>query len=184
VLHGPFAPLGPKQFELLLPSSEQQPLPAPVPGTFSTPRRGKLSVPSPTQINCPHTGWPRTLRFSLTAVHRIAVADGLWTGTVDSPAGVSGSVKIRVIDRGRIETDFSDAYTCPPPDGATNTFELGPLPTTGFLIAADGSIGGTPRTETVWRGKFAPDGVLSGQFTASDCSPAVDAEFTARRTGT
>jgi hypothetical protein len=182
-LHGPFPPLGRGQFELILPPTRQQPLPAPFQGTFSSSRRGRLSIESPTRFGCRHTGWPRTLTFALAAAHRVAVTDGVWTGSVGSPAGMSGTVKIRVIDHGRIETDFSTAYACPGPSGGGGTFEIGPLPTTGFLIAANGAIGETKGTEMAWAGRFTANGQISGTFIASACSPAVEAGFTAQRTG-
>jgi hypothetical protein len=61
-------------------------------------------------------------------------------------------------------------------EGATG-FEIGPLPTVGAMIAADGSVGGAGSTQTVssgsrsvtaqtaWSGHFAAGGVLSGTFT-------------------
>jgi hypothetical protein len=183
VLHGPFPQLGPSQFEFILPPTKQQPFVASFQGTFSSSRRGVLWIESPTRFGCRHAGWPRTLRFALVAAHRISVADGLWTGTVDSPAGMSGAVKIRVTDHGRIETDFSAAYSCPPPNSGSGNFEIGPLPTVGYLIAANGSIGGTKGTETAWSGRFAASGPMSGKFIASFCSPTIEAGFTARRTG-
>jgi hypothetical protein len=179
VLHGPFPPLGPRQFEFFLPPTVQQPLPAPFEGTFSSSRRGRLSIESPTRFGCRHTQWPRTLNFGLAAAHRVPVADGLWSGTIDSPSGVSGTVKIRVIDHGRIETDFSVAYSCAAGSG---TFEIGPLPTTGYLIAANGAIGGMKGTETAWTGRFDTNGMITGTFLASACGPAIHAGFTARRT--
>jgi hypothetical protein len=183
VLHGPFPPLGPTQFELFLPPTKQNPFLAPFLGTFSSARRGVLSIESPTRVGCPHTAWPRTLRFALAATHRVAVADGLWTGTISSPAGMSGTVSIRVIDHGRIETDFSATYSCPAANaGGGGSFEIGPLATVGYLIAADGSIGGAEGTETAWRGRFAANGVINGTFIAGACSPTVSAGFTARRT--
>lgn len=183
VLHGPFPPLGRRQFEFILLPTKQQLFVAPFEGTFSSSRRGVVSVESPTRFGCRHTGWPRTLRFVLAAAHRVPVANGLWTGSVDSPAGTSGTVKIRVIDQGRVETDFSAAYSCPPPNGGGGNFEIGPLPTVGYLIAANGSIGATQGTETVWSGRFATDGTMTGRFIASFCSPTIQAGFTARWTG-
>lgn len=183
VLHGPFPPLAPTHFELILPPTRQQPFVAPFEGTFSTSRRGVLAIESPTRFGCPHTGWPRTLHFALAAAHRIPVRDGLWTGTINSPAGMSGTVSIRVIDHGRIETDFSTTYACPPPNGGGGSFEIGPLATVGYLIAANGSIGGTAGTETAWTGRFAASGLISGTFTASACSQTIDAGFTAQRGG-
>lgn len=179
-LHGPFPPLGPRQFELFLPPTKQNPFEAPFLGTFSSATRGVLSIESPTRVGCPHTGWPRTLHFALSAARRAAVADGLWTGTINSPAGMSGTVSIRVIDRGRLETDFSATYSCP--SGGGGSLEIGPLATVGYLIAADGSIGGAQGTETTWQGRFAK-GMINGTLVASDCSPAVTAGFTAHRTG-
>jgi hypothetical protein len=181
VLHGPFPPIGPRQFELLLPPTPKQPLPTPFEGTLSSSRTGSLSVPSWTRYGCRHTRWPRTLRFALHAAHRVAVADGLWTGSVTAPAGVSGTVRIRVIGRGRLETDFGASYVCP--SGDSGRFEIGPLATVGFLIAADGSIGRTRGTQSQWSGRFGSDGAMRGTFDASFCSPAVQAGFTARRTG-
>lgn len=183
VLHGPFPPIGPRQFEFILPPTRQQPFVAPFEGMFSSSRRGVLLIESPTRFGCRRTGWPRTLRFALTAAHRVSVADGLWTGTFGSPAGISGAVKIRVIDHGRIETDFSTAYACPPPSGGAGRFEIGPLPTVGYLIAANGSIGATAGTQGTWSGRFAATGVITGKVMASFCSPTVTARFTARRTG-
>jgi hypothetical protein len=180
VLHGPFPPLGPRQFELILPPTRQQPLPAPFLGTFSDPRRGTLAVESPTRYGCPHTGWPRTLRFALRAVHRVPVADGLWTGTVTSPAGASGTVRIRVIDHGRIETDFAATFVCP--GGGGGNFEIGPLPSVGYPIAADGTVGRTRGTQSAWGGRFGAGGVMRGTFGASFCSPSTTMSFTARRT--
>ena len=183
VLHGPFPPIGPRQFEFRLPPSRQQPFVAPFEGTFSSSHRGVLLIESPTRFGCPRTGWPRTLRFALAAAHRIPVTDGLWTGTVNSLAGSSGKVEIRVIDHGRIETDFSAVYACPPPNRGGGHFEIGPLRTVGFLIAANGSIGATTGTEAAWSGRFAATGVMSGTFMASSCSPTIKARFTARLTG-
>lgn len=182
-LHGPFPPLGRTQFELFLPPTAQNPFEAPFLGTFSSSRRGVLSIESPTRVGCPHTAWPRTLRFALAATRRVPVADGLWTGAVNSPAGVSGTVTIRVIDQGRIETDFSATYSCPPPNGGGGSFEIGPLATVGYPIAADGSIGGAQGTETSWSGRFTSKGVINGTFLAGNCSPSVVAGFTAQRTG-
>jgi hypothetical protein len=183
VLHGPFPPLGPAQFELFLPPTTQNPFEAPFLGTFSSARRGVLSIESPTRVGCPHTGWPRTLRFALAATRRPAVADGLWTGTIGSPTGMSGTVSIRVIDHGRIETDFSATYSCPPSNsGGGGSLEIGPLATVGYLIAANGAIGGAQGTETTWQGRFAK-GVINGTFVAGSCSPVITAGFTAHRTG-
>lgn len=184
VLHGPFPPLKPTQFEIFLPPTKQNPFVAPFLGTFSSSRRGVLSIDSPTRFGCPHTAWPRTLRFALAAARRVPVADGLWTGTINSPVGMSGTVRIRVIDQGRIETDFSATYACPPANaGGGGTFEIGPLRTVGYLIAANGSIGGAKGTETAWRGRFAASGVINGTFIANACSPSIGAGFTAQRTG-
>ncbi len=184
-LHGPIAPLGPRQFEFIIPPSAKQPYPVVMNGTFSSARRGVVSVASPTRVGCAHTGWPRTLRFSLTAAHRVSVADGLWTGTVAGPpTGTTGTVMIRVIDGGRIETDFSTSYVCPPPTGGGGSFEIGPLPAVGYLIEANGSIGAAQGTETAWSGRFTASGVLSGTLLASECgSSAVHPTFTARLTG-
>jgi hypothetical protein len=183
VLHGPFPPLGPRQFEFILPPTRQQVFVAPFQGTFSSSRRGVLWIESPTRFGCSHTAWPRTLRFVLVAARRVPVADGLWTGSVDSPAGATGTVRIRVIDHGRIETDFSAAYACPPPSGGGGSFEIGPLPSVGYPIAANGAIGATRGTEAAWRGRFAAGGVMRGKFIASFCSPSVVDAFTATRTG-
>jgi hypothetical protein len=182
VLHGPFPPLGPTHFEFVLPPTMKQPFPVTMAGTFSSARRGVVSIASPTRVGCVRTGWPRTLRFKLAAAHRVAVADGLWRGTVAGPpAGMTGSVQIRVIDGGRIETDFSTSYSCP---GATGggTFEIGPLPTAGYVIAASGSIGGAKGTERAWTGRFAAGGLLGGTLLASGCgSPTPHSTFAARR---
>jgi hypothetical protein len=184
VLHGPFSPLGPRNFEFVIPPTSQQPFPVTMTGTFSSRRRGVVSIASPTRVGCLHTGWPRTLRFKLAAAHRVAVADGVWKGAVTGPpAGMTGSVKIRVIDGGRIETDFSTSYSCPAAGGG-GTFEIGPLPTTGYLIAANGSIGGATGTEQAWAGRFAAGGLLSGTLLATGCgSPTPQATFTAQRPG-
>ncbi len=185
VLRGPFVPLGPRQFEFIILPSTKQPYPVVMNGTFSSPRRGEVSIASPTRVGCPHTGWPRTLRFALAAAHRVPVADGLWTGTVAGPpAGTTGTVKLTVIDGGRIETDFSTSYACPPPTGGGGSFEIGPLPTVGYLIAANGSIGAAQGTETAWSGRFAAGGLLSGTLLGSECgSSTVHPTFTARLTG-
>jgi hypothetical protein len=95
---------------------------------------------------------------------------------------MSGTVQIRVIDHGRIETDFSTTYSCPPPNGGGGTFEIGPLPSTGYPIAANGAVGDTEGTQTAWSGRFSADGLMTGTYLAS-CSPAVEAGFTAQRTG-
>jgi hypothetical protein len=183
VLHGPFPPLGPSQFELVIPPKPKQPFPITMQGSFSSPRRGAISILAP-RLGCAHTAWPKTLHFTLAAAHRVPVADGLWTGAVTGPPGTTGTVKIRVIDGGRIETDFSTSYSCPPAIGASGNFELGPLATVGFLIEANGSIGGTQGTETAWTGHFAPNGLLAGTFAASACgSPTLHPAFTAQRTG-
>ncbi len=181
--HGPFPPLGPPQFELIIPPATKQPFPITMRGRFSSPRRGVISIPAP-RLGCAHTAWPKTLSFALTAAHRVPVADGLWTGTVAGPGGASGTVKISVIDGGRIETDISASYSCPPGIGASGNFEIGSLATVGFMIAAGGTIGGDRGTETMWSGRFAANGLLSGKFSASACgSPALHLAFTARRTG-
>ncbi len=182
-LHGPFPPLGPAQFELIIPPAARQPFPLTLSGRFSNPRRGMVSVLSP-RLGCAHTAWPKTLSFALTAARRVSVADGLWTGTVSGPAGASGTVKIRVVDAGRIETDFSAAYSCPPAIGASGNFEIGPLTNVGFLIEASGAVGGAKGTETVWRAHFASNGVLIGTFVATACgAPTLQPTFTARWTG-
>jgi hypothetical protein len=182
-LHGPFPPLGPSQFELIIPPAAKQLVSITMQGRFSSPRRGVISILAP-RLGCAHTAWPKTLSFALTAAHRVPVADGLWTGTVTGPAGASGRVKIRVIDGGRIETDFSVSYSCPPAIGTSGNFELGPLATVGFLIEGNGSIGGAQGSETAWNGHFAANGLLTGAFVASACgSPTLRPTFTARRTG-
>jgi hypothetical protein len=174
-------PLGPRRFEFILPPTSKRPFPVTMAGTFSNARHGVVSIVSPTRRGCAHTAWPRTLRFSLSAAQRVAVGDGLWVGTVAGPPiGTTGAVKIRVIDGGRIETDFWASYQCPPSIGGGGSFEIGPLPSVGYLIAADGSIGGARGTETSWRGRFS-GGVLSGQLEAANCgSSAVYPTFTAR----
>jgi hypothetical protein len=181
-LHGPFAPLGARQFELILGPTRGAPFPGVMQGHFSNSQHGVLTVPRP-MIQCAHGGWPMTLRFTLAATQRVSVADGLWTGSVTGPSGASGTVRIRVIDGGRIETDFQAAYACPPPGGNAN-FEIGPLPTVGFLIAPDGTISGMIGGSTVWSGRFADNGQIEGNLTPVDCggSPAPYA-FTAVRTG-
>jgi hypothetical protein len=185
VLHGPFPPLGPTQFEFIFPPTPKQPIPVLMNGTFASPRRGVVSIASPTRFGCAHTGWPRTLRFALAAAHRVQVADGLWTGTVAGPpTGITGTVKIRVIDGGRIETDFSTSYACPPPNGGSGNFEIGPLATVGYLIEANGAIGGAKGTESAWSGRFAANRLLSGKLLAPICgSSTIHPTFTARRTG-
>ncbi|MGH2868756.1 MAG: hypothetical protein ACRDNK_14495 [Solirubrobacteraceae bacterium] len=182
-LHGPFPPLGQSQFELILPPAKNQRFPLTMPGTFSSPRRGVISILS-SQLGCAHTAWPKTLHFALSATRRLPVTDGLWTGTVTGPAGATGTVKIRVIDGGRIESDFAAAYSCPPAIGASGNFEVGPLPTVGFLIEASGAIGAAKGTETFWSGHFGAHGPLTGTFVGSACgSPTLHPTFTARRTG-
>ncbi len=185
LLHGPFPPLGPTQFEFIIPPAAMHPFPVIMNGAFASPRRGAVSIASPTSLICVHTGWPKTLRFALAPARRVSVADGVWTGTVAGPpTGTTGTVKIRVIDGGRIETDFSTSYTCPPPNGGSGKFEIGPLPTTGYLIEANGSIGGAKGTETAWSGRFAADGLLTGRLLAANCgSPTIHPTFSARRTG-
>jgi hypothetical protein len=183
VLHGPFPPLGPTHFEFVIPPTKKDPFPVTMTGTFSNARRGVVTIASPTRFGCVRTGWPRTLRFKLTAAHRVAVADGVWSGAVTGPpAGMTGSVKIRVIDGGRIETDFLTTYSCPA--NGVGTFEIGPLPTEGYLIAASGSIGGAKGTERAWAGRFGAGGLLGGKLLASGCgSPTPHSGFTARRSG-
>ena len=185
VLHGPFPPLGPRQFEFFLPPTKSQPFVSPFLGSLSSARRGVLDVPSWTQFRCHRTAWPRTLRFTLTATRRVSVADGLWRGTVTAPAGMSGSVRLRVIAGGRIVTDIAVTYTCPPAQGGTGNWELGPLPTVGYLIAANGSIGGTRATETEWQGRFDDHGGLSGTFAPPPCltGTGLTPRFTARPAG-
>jgi hypothetical protein len=180
-LHGPFAPLGATQFEFILGPTRGSPFPVLMQGRFSNARHGVLTVPAP-RLRCAHSGWPTTLQFTLAPAQRVSVADGLWTGSVTGPSGASGTVRIRVIDSGRIETDFQAAYTCPPVGSAN--FEIGPLPTVGFLIASDGAISGTIGGSTVWSGRFAAGGQIEGNLTPVDCggSPALYA-FTATRTG-
>jgi hypothetical protein len=180
-LHGPFAPLGATQFELILTPTRAAPWAVVMPGQFSNARHGALTVPAP-RLRCAHGRWPTALRFALAAAQRVPVADGLWTGNVTGPSGASGTVRIRVIDGGRIETDFQAAYTCPPVGSAN--FEIGPLPTVGFLIAANGAIGGMVAGSTVWSGHFAATGQIEGNLTPVDCggSPPPYA-FTAARTG-
>ena len=184
VLHGPFAPLGATQFELILGPTRAAPFPVIMQGSFSNSRHGALAIPAP-RLRCAQGGWPRTLRFTLAAAHRVSVADGSWTGTVPGPPGsTSGTVLIRVIDGGRIETDIQASYSCPPPAGGSAHFEIGPLPTTGFLIAADGSIGGKIGGTTVWTGRFAAGGLLTGNLTPFGCgSSSAPYAFTASRTG-
>jgi hypothetical protein len=110
------------------------------------------------------------------------VTDGLWTGGVTSaPAGGSGKVQIRVIDSGRIETDFQASFTCP--DGHTAGFEIGPLPTIGNLITANGGIGGTISGEMVWSGQFTAGGQLTGTFTSLGCASPAAYSFTAAAPG-
>lgn len=183
VLHGPFPPLGPRQFEFFLPPTRAQPLQAPFLGSFSSAHAGVLDVPSWTRYGCHHSAWPATLRFTISPRHRVHVADGLWRGTVTAPSGMSGTVAVRVIDGGRIETDIEVTYVCPPAQGGSGNWSIGPLRTTGFLIAADGSIGGTPATETQWRGRFDGRGVLSGTFTPPPClaGTGLTPRFRARR---
>lgn len=179
VLHGPFAPLGATQFEFIVPPTKASPFPVSMEGSFSNSRHGVLTVPGP-NLRCARGGWPRMLRFTLVAARRVSVADGVWTGTV---AGQSGTVQIRVIDGGRIETDFQAAYACPPPGGSAN-FEIGPLPTVGNFITAAGSIGGMLYGMTVWTGRFLADGQLEGNLTPFDCgSSSAPYAFTAVRTG-
>jgi hypothetical protein len=57
------------------------------------------------------------------------------------------------------------------------------LPTVGYLIGANGSIGATKGTEAVWSGRFAAGGQMRGTFIASSCSPTLVGGFTAQRTG-
>ena len=185
VLHGPFPPLGPRQFELFLPPTKSHPFTSPFLGSLSSARRGVLGVPSWTQYGCHRTAWPRTLGFALTATRRVHVADGLWRGAITAPAGMTGSVRVRVVAGGRIVTDIAVTYTCPPAHGGTGNWELGPLPSTGYLIAANGSIGGTRATETEWQGRFGSHGLLSGTFTPPPCLAGTGQtpRFTARPAG-
>lgn len=180
VLHGPFPPLGATQFELIVLPTKGSPFPVSMEGSFSSSRHGVLTVPGPS-LRCARGGWPRMLRFALAAARRVSVADGLWTGTVaGGPSGASGTVQIRVIDGGRVETDFQAAYTCPPYGSAH--FEIGPLPTVGSFVAADGSITGFGIT--VWSGRFLADRQFDGNFTPIDCGPSSGPyTFTAVRTG-
>ena len=177
-LHGPFPPLGPRQFELIEPPTVKQPFPFEMTGAFSSARRGVLSVQSPHLPGC-HRGWPRTLHFALIAARRMPVADGLWTGSITGPAPDTGTVTIRVIDGGRIETDFATSYACP---GGGGSFELGPLPTTGYVIGPAGRIGGARGTENYWHGRFGRAGTLAGTLDAAHCGSNVFPTFTARRT--
>jgi hypothetical protein len=183
VLHGPFPPLGATQFELILPPTRAAPFPVIMPGRFSNSRHGVLAVPSP-MLTCASGGWPKTLRFVLAAGRRVSVADGLWTGSVTGgPSGAGGTVRIRVIDAGRIETDFQASYMCPPP-GGSGSFEIGPLPTVGNFVAADGSIGGMIGATMVWSGRFGAGGQLEGDLTPVGCGSSVAPyAFTAVRTG-
>ena len=180
-LHGPFPPLGATQFELVLGPTRAAPFPVLMQGRFSDSRHGALSIPRPV-LRCAHGGWPARLRFALAAAQRVPVADGLWTGGLTGPGGAGGTVRIRVIDDGRIETDFQAAYACP--SGGNANFEIGPLPTIGFLIAADGTIGGMIGSNRIWSGRFAANGQIAGNVTPVGCvgSPAPYA-FTASRTG-
>ncbi len=185
LLHGPFPPLGPRHFEFIIPGSASQPFPLIMNGHFSSRSRGNVSFPSPFSSRCHGKGWPVTLRFRLVAAHRSPVADGVWKGAIGGPpAGTAGGVRIRVIDGGRIETDFSATYICPPPNSSPGSVELGPLPTEGVLIAADGSLGGAPGTETIFRGRFGSHGTLRGMFSASGCGTGlIHPTFRARRAG-
>jgi hypothetical protein len=90
-------------------------------------------------------------------------------------------VQIRVIDSGRIETDFQASFTCP--DGHTAGFEIGPLPTIGNLIAADGGIGGMISGAMVWSGQFTAGEQLTGTFTSLGCASPTTYAFTAAPTG-
>jgi hypothetical protein len=116
------------------------------------------------------------------------VRDGTWTGPVGPPpSAISGSVHITVIAGGRIETDFSVSSTCATASGQQtsrpDSFEIGPLPTVGQFIAADGSVGIVgPSTATsiggvtttapaAWEGRFGPDGVMRGTFSAPTSDP-------------
>jgi hypothetical protein len=185
VLHGPFPPLGARQFEFILPGSASRPFPVIMEGHFSSRSAGNVSLPSPFSSRCHGKGWPATLRFRLRAAHRLPVSDGVWTGAVAGPpAGTDGAVRIRVIDGGRIETDFSASYVCPPPNNSPGGVELGPLPTEGVLIAANGLLGGAPGTETMFRARFAAHGTLHGTFAASGCgTPLIHPTFRARAPG-
>jgi hypothetical protein len=180
VMHGPFRPLGPARFEMIIPSQSADALPVIMLGRFSTASRGTLSILSP-KLSCATGGWPKTLRFSIAAEHRVAISDGSWTGNATSTlGGASGTVQIRVIDGGRIETDFQASYTCS--DGHTAGFQIGPLPTTGNLIAADGAIGGIISGETVWSGQFTAGGQLTGTFTSLGCTSSTTYTFSAAPT--
>lgn len=178
-LHAPFKALGAKQFFFLLPPTTKSRYPAEIDGTFSDARHGALSIPSPTTVGCTSTGWPKTLRFSLAASRRVSVRDGLWTGSLTT-AQTSGTVAIRVIGGGRIETDFKVAFTCPSGSG---TFELGPLATVGIPIEANGAIDESPTTETVFGGTFGASGTLRGTIASPGCSQQIDKlSFVATRT--
>jgi len=202
-LHGPFAPLGPKEFIFSIAPAGKLAGPVELDGTLSSNRRGTLSILSP-RLTCARGGWPNTLRFTIAATRRVKVADGLWTGSVGAPpTGINGSVTIRVIAGGRIETDFSTSYTCPLPAGETETpagFEIGPLPTVGAFIGADGRVRGvggvesvtnanvTNTARTLWSGRFSATAVLTGTFTEVAPDPkncgagVVHPTFTAHRT--
>jgi hypothetical protein len=181
-LHGPFPPLGPKQFFFELPPTVASPYPIELDGTFSDARHGVVSIASPTRTMCKRTAWPRTLRFTLAAAHRVPVADGLWTGSVTGArAGDSGTVKIRVIDGGRIETDIAVTFTC---SGGGGNWELGPLATEGTPIEAGGQVVNGANSQSVWNGTFGAGGVLSGTFIVPGCGPpGTVMPFTATRTG-
>jgi hypothetical protein len=181
VLNGSLRPLGPAPFEMIIPSTSAGALPVVMLGRFFTPSRGTLSILSP-KVECATGGWPKTLRFTIASDHRVAVDDGVWAGSVTSaPGGGTGTVQIRVTDGGRIETDFQASYTCS--DGHTAGFQIGPLPTIGNLIAADGGIGGIISGEVVWSGRFSAGGQLTGTFTSLGCTSPATYTFTAARTG-
>jgi hypothetical protein len=61
-----------------------------------------------------------------------------------------------VIDHGRIETDFAATFVCP--GGGGGNFEIGPLPSVGYPIAADGTVGRTRGTQSAWGGRFGGRG--------------------------
>jgi hypothetical protein len=181
VVNGSLRRLGPAPFEMVIPSTSAAALPVVMLGRFFTPSRGTLSILSP-RVDCATGGWPKTLRFTIASDHRVAVGDGSWTGNASgTPGGASGTVQIRVIDGGRIETDFQASYTCP--DGHTAGFQIGPLPTIGNLIGADGGIGGIISGEMVWSGQFTAGGQLTGTFTSLGCTSPATYTFTVARTG-
>src|SRR5206468_3615053 len=99
--------------------------------------------------------------------HRVAVADGPWSGTMTGADGATLSVQLGVSARGRMVKPFSFELYCPGAEPASSQPAYGVGPdVNGRFIAADGTFGaGLPGTPIAWHGRFAA-GVLNGSISS------------------